>query len=79
MNVGELIHILKLVDQSSEVNVRVTGKWAGIGIDNKDNNNIDFTGEDIRVEQTDNFTVTIYSELNRIEHKDQDEYEPQNF
>ena len=79
MNVGELIHILKLVDQSSEVNVRVTGKWTGIGIDNKDNNNIDFTGEDIRVEQTDNFTVTIYSELNRIEHKDQDEYEPQNF
>jgi hypothetical protein len=78
MNVAELINILKLVDPKSEVHLRVSGKWDGIGIDNAGFNIIEFTGEDIRIEQTDDFIVTIYSELNRIEHKE-DENKLQDF
>jgi hypothetical protein len=69
MNVEQLISILKLVNPKSEVNVRVVGKWDAIGFD-LGFKNIEFTGQDVRIEQTDNYTVTIYSELNRIEHKE---------
>ena len=75
MNVEQLISILKLLDPKSEVNIRVVGKWDSIGVD-LGFKNIEFTGEDIRIEQTNNFIVTIYSELNRIEHKE-DENQPQ--
>lgn len=65
MKVKQLIYILSLMDQESDVFIRLNGKWEGVS-ENIDFSEIEFTGYDIRVEDTGYKIVTIYADLKEI-------------
>lgn len=72
MTVGELIQILKLMPENSDVIVAISTGYNDLEI--KENKSVDFIGENILVAKINNFQVAIHSELNVIE-KDRKIYE----
>jgi hypothetical protein len=68
MKVAQLINILALMDPEADVHLKIIGLWEGTE-KSLTLVNIEFTGEDVRCDDSVDKVVTIYSDLKEIKHK----------